>query len=299
MHTQTEEENIQTLCIHHNDADGRASAAIVRRALGPDVWLCEANYGDPIPLERVLVSDHIVIVDFSLPKDEMEKLATHHQLTWIDHHKTSLDEMTGVADEWPGIRDPDKAACVLTWNYFFPNLPVPQAIRLIGDRDIWRWAEVDTGPFGEGLYQLDTRPLNDHLWNALLNDDKTFVQGIIEDGKILRDARLRDIQRMTRRRGFEAFFEGYRTLVINTRGSGDFGQQVRDLGYQLAYCYVDNLHQGELTTFVSLYSQEADVAKIAEKFGGGGHAGAAGFHFKRGSSPFPEGSEVKIYRHDE
>ena len=61
---------------NHNDADGRASGAIVRRALGKNVTLYEMDYGDSLPLDLVLVSDHILIVDFSLPKLEMEKLAT-------------------------------------------------------------------------------------------------------------------------------------------------------------------------------------------------------------------------------
>jgi len=45
-----------TLCIYHNDADGRASAAIVRRALGHDVTLYEMKYGDSLPLEELLQS---------------------------------------------------------------------------------------------------------------------------------------------------------------------------------------------------------------------------------------------------
>jgi len=291
--SQKKDEKIQSLCIHHNDADGRASAAIVRMALGPDVWLHEMNYGDSIPLEKILVSDHIIIVDFSLPKDDMLKLANYHQLTWIDHHKTSLDEMANKVDNWPGIRDLNEAACVLTWGYFFPKTKSPLAVRLIGDRDIWRWAEEDTGPFNEGLYQLDTRPNNDLLWGPLLNDDQSVINKIIDDGKILRDARLRGIRRSVRMRGFEVSFEGYRTLAINLRGSGDIGQQVRDLGYEIAYCYVDNFQHESLTTFVTLYSETVNVSEIAKKFGGGGHRGAAGFHFERGPSPFPTGSEVK------
>ena len=114
----------KTLCIHHVDADGRSSAAIVRRALGPDVQLFEMNYGEPSPLELFLVSDQIIFVDFSLPKDEMAQLATHHQITWIDHHQSAIDELDGISTDWPGLRDTSEAACVLTWRYFFPDEPV-------------------------------------------------------------------------------------------------------------------------------------------------------------------------------
>lgn len=36
------------VCLHHNDADGRASAAIVRYALGDDVLCYEMDYDGSI-----------------------------------------------------------------------------------------------------------------------------------------------------------------------------------------------------------------------------------------------------------
>jgi len=119
---------MNTLCLHHNDADGRACGAIVRRALGKEVNFYEMDYGDSLPLDLIVVSDHIIIVDFSLPKEEMEMLAAYHQFTWIDHHKSALDEMDGTADSWAGIRDTSEAACVLSWRYFFPEYPVPRGL---------------------------------------------------------------------------------------------------------------------------------------------------------------------------
>ncbi len=277
---------MNTLCLHHNDADGRACGAIVRRALGVEVTLYEMDYGDSIPLDLIVVADHILILDFSLPKNEMGKLAAYHQFTWIDHHKSALDEMDGTADGWAGVRDTSEAACVLTWRYFFPDQPVPKAVTLIGDRDIWRWAEQDTGAFNEGLYQHYTRPNNDDLWNLLLDDDPEELARMIELGGTIRDARLREIRGAAARYGFTATFEGYRTLVINRRGSGDLGAHIRTMGYEIGYCYVDKVSEGQLMTYVSLYSDTVDVSQIAQKFGGGGHAGAAGFHFPRGDAPF-------------
>ncbi len=285
---------MQTLCLHHNDADGRASAAIVRRALGDDVQLYEMDYGNSLPLDQVLVSEHVIVVDFSLPREDMQRLAAHHQFTWIDHHKSAIDELADIASEWPGVRDVGEAACVLTWKYFFPDQPVPRAVILIGDRDIWRWAEADTGSFNEGLYQLNTYPRNDKLWGPLLDNDTETISRIIAQGEILREARLREIHRNITSRGFPVSFEGYHTLAVNLHGSGDIGQQIRNMGYRIAYCYTDSVQNGRLTTFVTLYSAEVDVSQIARRFGGGGHAGAAGFHFERGPSPFPPGALVEI-----
>lgn len=280
------------LCLHHNDADGRASAAIVRRALGADVHFYEIDFGDPVPWDRIERADQGVMVDFSLPPAEMQRMAETTELIWIDHHISALESMAGIADDWPGARDIGEAGCVLTWKYFFPDEPVPRAIVLIGDRDVWRWAEQDTGAFDEGLHQRDTRPDHDRLWQPLLDDDRRLLQELIDEGGILRRARLLDIRRTVRKYGFEVTFEGVRTLAINTRSSGEMGEIIRQQGYQIAYCYVDTWQNGVLVTAVTLYSDEVDVSRLARKFGGGGHRGAAGFSFPRGETPFPPAALV-------
>lgn len=281
---------MKTLCIHHNDADGRASAAIVRRAFGPQTSMQEMNYGDLVPWETIAEMDRVVMVDFSLPASEMQRLALDRDFIWIDHHISAMEELAGISASWPGLRDTGEAACVLTWRYFFPGKPLPRALVLIGDRDIWRWAEEDTGSFDEGLYQKDTNPENDELWTPLLEDNLQVVSQLVAQGSVLHEARLRAIHREVNYYGFPVTFEGYPTLVINRRGNGDLGEMIRQAGYQIAYCYVDNFQNGKLMTFVTLYSSVVDVSEIARKFGGGGHPGASGFSFERGASPFPPGA---------
>ncbi len=281
-----------TLCLHHNDADGRASAAIVRRALGKDVQNYEIDFGEPVPWEKLEQAQLVVVVDFSLPPKDMKRLVDATDLIWIDHHISALDAMAGIADDWPGLREIGEAGCVLTWRYFFPDQPVPRAIVLIGDRDIWRWAERDTGAFDEGLYQRDTRPDHDELWQPLLEDDRGLLKELIEEGELLRQARLLEIRRYVHRYGFEVNFEGYRTLAVNVRSSGEMGEYIRQQGYQIAYCYVDIWQNGTLVTVVTLFSDKVDVSQLARKFGGGGHRGAAGFSFPRGETPFPPAARL-------
>jgi len=282
------------LCLHHNDADGRASAAIVRRAFGRDTILHEMNYGDPIPWELISNADRVVMVDFSLSRPDMLQIARKKSFIWIDHHISAIKELSGVSEDWEGIRDARDAACVLTWRYFFPDQVVPHPIVLIGDRDAWHWQEAETGAFDEGLYQQDTNPYNDDLWNPLLDNDAQFIGQLVARGKVLREARLHNIQRQVDNYGYAVNFEGFRAMAINIRGNGDIGSYIQQLGYQLAYCYIDNCQNGNLMTFVGLYSSDVDVSEIAKKFGGGGHRGASGFSFQRSCSPFPEEACVSL-----
>lgn len=287
-------ENKPTFCIYHNDLDGRASAAIVRRKLESPLTLYGMSYGDETPWPEINEAERVIIVDFSLSEEDMHKIHEEKDLIWIDHHQTALDEFGHHALDWEGSRDTSEAACVLTWRHFYPQKEVPEAIILIGDRDIWRWEEDDTGPFNEGLHQRDTHPANDSLWEPLLENDQTFIQEIIQEGEVLLESRLQKIRRDVNSYGYPVLFEGHRTLAINQRGNGDLGARIRELGYEIGYCYIDNLIEGELRTFVSLYSDEIDVSLIARKFGGGGHPGAAGFHFIRRDTPFPAQASVQI-----
>jgi oligoribonuclease NrnB/cAMP/cGMP phosphodiesterase (DHH superfamily) len=283
-----------TICFHHNDPDGRASGAIVRYALGDTVTLIESDYdGTPIPWNLVEQVEQIIVIDFSFPVNEMQRLAKGHKLVWIDHHKSAIAKFARIADNWPGIRDVSEAACVLTWRYFFPRRPTPRAIVLIGDHDIWRWAEKDTGPFNESLCNQDHHADNAAFWKPLFDSDPTTLTKMIKEGAWLREIRLRNVDHMMAARSFEVQFDGHTTIAVNTSGSGDVGNYGRDRGYEIVYCYVDQMQNGVLTTNVTLFSAKVDVSVIAHRYGGGGHAGAAGFSFPRGATPFPPESEVR------
>jgi hypothetical protein len=256
------------------------------------VRLHAIDYGDPVPWEVIEASEKVVIVDFSLPLEDMRRAQKTSQLVWIDHHKSAFDKLSEMEDI-PGLRSLDEAACVLTWQTFFPGEPVPKAVLYIGDRDTWQHAYDASTPFSEGLHQEDTRPWNDKLWNPLLDDEVDRVEELIQRGTVLHQARVRRIKRQIKRYGFEVTFEGHHTLAINARGSGEMGALIRQLGYEIGYCYIEAEQNGELRTFVTLYSDRVDVSEIARKFGGGGHAGAAGFSFERTGSPFPPQAVVE------
>jgi oligoribonuclease NrnB/cAMP/cGMP phosphodiesterase (DHH superfamily) len=283
--------NKKTICLFHNDPDGCCSAAVVRRALGTSVFLHAMEIGDPVPWNVIEANEQVALVDYSLPTEDMKRLRDKGGFVWVDHHKTSLARLREAMADVPGNRTLDEAACVLTWRTFFPDHPIPRAVELIGDRDIWRMQYPETRAFSEGLYNQDFNPANDALWGPLLDDDAYHVQALVDRGAVLYEYRMRTIEGSIERYSFETTFEGHRTLAVNHRGSGDMGEHIRNLGYEVGYCYVDAVRDGSLKTHVTLYSDQIDVSELARKHGGGGHRGAAGFQFVRSGRPFPEGSE--------
>lgn len=149
---------MKTVCIYHSiDLDGWMSAAIVKRWFkknnkdfikDTDSNFCDFigyNYGDPIP--DVSEYDKVTMVDISFPKEEMDKIGIK-KLVWIDHHISAIKD----SEPYPyndafGIRDTNFAACELTWQYFFPNEPMPEIVRLLGRYDCFghkpQWKSVD------------------------------------------------------------------------------------------------------------------------------------------------------------
>lgn len=129
-------------CFYHSaDLDGHCSGAILKYRF-PDAVMHPINYGDPFPWEEIHPDDEVYMVDFALqPFNLMIKLGKHCELIWIDHHKSSIDEVFAC----PAIirakhtLNPGKAACELTWEYLFPDKPVPLAVKLLGLYDSWSW----------------------------------------------------------------------------------------------------------------------------------------------------------------
>lgn len=279
------------LCLYHNDMDGRCSAAIVRRRYAGRAILHAIDYGDPIPWDRIDSVEGVLIIDFSLPKEHMLKIDSMTSLTWIDHHKTALSNLEDLSHV-QGLRALDRAACVLTWQVFFAEEDIPRSVTYIGDRDIWEHAYSETRPFGEGIFHENTNPMNDKLWSPLLDDNAQAIEELIERGKVLHKASITRAKRLIAGRGFAITFEGQPTLALNTPGTGDLGELIRQKGYIIGYCYSEKEQNGKLTTSVTLYSDRVDVSEIAKKFGGGGHPGASGFSFVRNGTPFPSGSSV-------
>lgn len=138
-------------CFYHSaDLDGHCSGAIVKYRF-PEAVMHPINYGNAFPCNEIHPGDEVYMVDFALqPFEDMSKIwdkgAT---LIWIDHHKSAIDSYykwyhnPGVDAlaymKFEGERDTTKAACELTWEYLFPDKPVPLAVKLLSLYDSWTY----------------------------------------------------------------------------------------------------------------------------------------------------------------
>jgi hypothetical protein len=246
------------------------------------------DYGDLFPWLDVPADATVYMVDFSLqPFTEMDRLhqylkAGGGRLVWIDHHKSAIQDDPGV-EEIAGLRRVGNAGCELTWEYLFPDEPMPRAVKLIGRHDVWDHSDPDVEPFQYGLRLCETNPEHARtVWEILLSIGdfaNAWVSNACNDGKKIMAYQQQCNAAYACACIFETELDGYRLLACN-RGLANskiFDDVWPD--YRLrcdAMClFVYRKGRWEIKLFTD--HRGLDVSLIAKAHGGGGHTKAAGF----------------------
>jgi oligoribonuclease NrnB/cAMP/cGMP phosphodiesterase (DHH superfamily) len=268
-------------CFYHSaDLDGHCSGEIVRREI-PGIEMIGIDYGDDFPWDTIDPDEKIIMVDFSLqPFSDMIRLKKScEQLTWIDHHKSAMEEHGKSGQHIFGVRDKELAACEICWEYF-RNDETPLFIRLLGRYDIWdlEWS-TDVLKFQFGLRLEDTFP-GSEIWDELFKSDgfEGIVRDIIRDGETVLKYQSQLSAKICKANSFETELDGLKCIASNTPlcNSQHFASvwDAKKYDAMLSFYY----KSGRFWT-VSLYSDkpDVDVSVICKARGGGGHKGAAGF----------------------
>lgn len=276
---KNEDKRGKVICYYHGiDLDGKCSAAIVRRKY-PDCELIGVDYPDRPDFEKIEPGQGVLIVDFSFSYEDMKELLqlTKGNLIWIDHHKSAIQKIKPlIAEMFDGKREIGKAGCELTWEYLFPDEPMPEAVRLLGRYDVWGHSKPETRPFQVGMRLNEWNPDNKN-WPVLFKD-KHFWHDIRLNGEIILKYEIQRNIIYAREMAFPVEFEGHKAWAINKALSNSQifekleGSDERPLWILFRY--------KEGVWSYSLYSAPSsgiDISEITVKHGGGDHAGAAGF----------------------
>lgn len=267
---------------HANCWDGFCAAWVAKRALG-ECDFHPAYYGQSPPDVR----DRIVyILDFSYPRDVMERMLTVARRTVVlDHHKTAQASLDGLHQPEAGIDvifDMNKSGGRLAWLWFTtmgydmhsPNAPrAPWLVDYTEDRDLWLHALPESENINAALRSY---PLDFDLWDRF-GAAKDVVRGtfLVQEGKAIRRAE-RQIVDTHVRNACERTIAGYSVLAVNATVL--FSEIAGELakGRPFGACYFDR-SDGKRQWSLRSDNQGLDVSVIAKSFGGGGHARAAGF----------------------
>lgn len=276
---------------HKRDFDGQCSGAIAaywHKQNNIEYTLLPFDYGEELP--TLSDCNKIYMVDVTLqPAEKMIELNTSYNIFVIDHHKSWIE--SAEFNKIQGAGNIHKAACELTWEYFFPDIDTPEIVYLLGRYDIWDKSDLifwnhDILPFQMGMRLKDVdiqHNLKFWEWFFQHSNDETIleIENIIKDGNIILQYQKQQDKKTIDLYSFESEISGYKAICLNnTRFNSMVYESVWDPEkYDVMFAWVNV--QGKRIS-CSLYTDKPgiDVSTIAKQFGGGGHKQAAGFQCK-------------------
>jgi len=268
-------------CFYHKtDFDGVCSAAIIKHFF-PDCEMYPITHGEEFPIEIINDDKEIVfMVDYCLqPFRQMELLRLACNLNWIDHHSSAIDAHRKSGLHITGLRNVNKAACELVWEFLQPGVEAPLVVKLLGRYDVWDLDDPDVLKFQYGLRSMSgMMDPSSNQWELLFNDDGYIVSTIIDDGHtVLRYINVNDEQYI-KRYAFEGVFLDYNTVFCNIGGGSSkvFDSIYDPDRHQIMVKFVKNSKGWTVSLYTK--SDDIDCGAIAASYGGGGHQKAAGFH---------------------
>lgn len=268
------------LCVYHiADHDGKGSGAVVRSVF-PETEFLGLNHDMDIPFEKIEQYDKIIICDFALPIDYMFELNERKNLLWIDHHVSVIEEYEKKVREGrkeiKGLRKVGTAAMELCWQYFYPQKEVPLGIVLLAKNDLFDLSDPRVRPFEYAMQSMGINTPKDEIWQKLFNGE-IDIDKMVDDGKrILSWINVRNY-RLVRGMAFEGEIDGLKCICANMpQGYSSFFDSVpeREKYDVMINFYMNKKRKWNLSFYAA--KDNVDVSKLAIKFGGGGHKGAAG-----------------------
>ncbi|WP_332696901.1 DHH family phosphoesterase [Halalkalibacter lacteus] len=279
----------------HNDLDGVGCGILARLAFGNDAYIrYNSVQGLDFQIERFLEGDRLddvlFITDLSVNKENEQRLEKHKEkggkIALLDHHKTALHfneyDWAEVTVEYNDGRLAAATSLYYEYlvkqNYLKRSSSVDQFVDLIRQWDTWEWEKNET---------LDAKRLNDLFFMISIDEfEERMVKRLQESDsfsfdefeiKIL-DMEETKIERYIRRKRKElvqTFIDDYCVGIVHAESyHSELGNELGKDSPHLDYISILNVG-GKKISFRTIH-ETIDVSAVANQFGGGGHAKAAG-----------------------
>lgn len=258
---------MKPLVIYHKDCFDGFTAAWVFRYLKGDADFHPATYGDKPPDCQ---GREVWIVDFSYKRATLLDIARGaRQLRVVDHHKTARADL----EELPFCTfDMERSGAGLLWDVLANGVPRPWLVDYVEDRDLWRHARPNSS---EVSAWIAAQPMTFEAWDALF---QAHLPAAIESGRAVQ-AYIDQYGRKARAHARIETLFGFEVPTVNmpymncSEHVGALRKEHPDAPFAVGYFRrADGRWQFALRS-----GPDFDVSEVAKHFGGGGHAGAAGF----------------------
>lgn len=272
---------------HASCQDGFAAAWLARR-----VWpSCEIRFHqynkDPAPVQSTPPGDHIIIVDFSYPREQLialrQRIGRTGSLTVLDHHRTAEKHCAGL--DFCQF-DQQRSGAMMMRDYLreldliAEDPAVWALIDYVQDRDLWHWKLPESRHVNAAL---SSYPFDFSEWDALVARPEA-ITFLMKEGAAIERYRRQQIAQLLKHPREVTFGEhvGMATCCPVANFISDVGGELAATpGAAFGATWFDDYATG--TRVWSLRARpddnpaSIDVGQLAERMGGGGHQNAAGF----------------------
>jgi uncharacterized protein len=228
---------------------------------------------------NTLKNKDVYIFDISFPVEfikQVESIA--NKLTIIDHHPDSSFLTKSKNSKF--IFNKKYSAAYLCWQFFYPNEKIPLFIKLVSDNDTGTWKLKYSKELSKYIHHK-LKPILEleHFQKASKLLKKKYLKRSIQIGKLYIDYETEIIKAVSRIATTKQW-NNHSIMIANAN--------IPKLGGTIAnkFCEFPDIDIGIVYRYLSkdkvLYTMRSnnpkvDLNKIAGKYGGGGHAGAASF----------------------
>lgn len=252
---------------HADCADGFCAAWVAHTVYGDSAEYVFAKYGDPPP---GVEGRDVLIVDFSYPRAVLLELAAKaRSIRVLDHHASAQRDLEGLDF---CTFDMNESGATLAWKALHPDTVPPRLCLYVRDRDLWKWA---LGGSKAVSAWIGVQERTFAAWDELRIDLAQFMPDVIERGEAI----LKHIDAYVESTAKNArlyVLDGHTVPFVNAPGM--MGSELVGKLAEKAPFAVGFFQRADGKWQYSLRSRgDYDVSKLAERFGGGGHARAAGF----------------------
>lgn len=278
----------ETVIIYHGKCpDGFGGAYAAWKKFGDTADYIPADHGDAPP---DVSGREVYLVDFCYESaEQMQELAKiAKRLVVLDHHESVKELVESIPEH---VYDENHSGASIAWAYFHPNTPLPRLMKYLEDGDLYRYALPETRDTFSYLLVL---PFDFKKWDELmlgLEDDAVRAEilkkasAYTEFFEALADSSIKRAKKVR--------FEGHEVYFAATHPNITMKSYVGNLLYTKLppFALVVMAHPNGFG--VSIRGDgSVDVSRIAEKYGGGGHPGSAGFFIPNGTEmPWSEVEE--------
>jgi oligoribonuclease NrnB/cAMP/cGMP phosphodiesterase (DHH superfamily) len=193
----------------------------------------------------------------------------------LDHHQSAEQALLPLLEEGiiEGEFDMERSGAGMTWDFFRLDEPRPKFIDYVEDRDLWRFALPNSKEVTMAIFSYEYTFDN---WDQF----RYCFDSLEDDGKAILRKHMKDVHELTEQTMYLTI-GGYKNIpTVNANyfyGSDLAAVLGKDQPFG-AYFWM-NADQ-EYCFGLRSAKDGADVAKVAQAYGGGGHKHASGFRIK-------------------